>query len=68
MSNAFAKIVRTIAGTTSRPKALTICPSCMRHVVPEHTVNGERCHYCGTTWQPRRSGQLRLVRGRDAQR
>lgn len=63
MNGALAKTLALVLGRTQRPKAITICPACMRHVVPEHTVNGERCHYCGTTWQPRRSGNLRVVRG-----
>ena len=63
MRKRLAKTVALVLERTERTKAITICPSCMRHVAPEHTVNGERCHYCGTTWQPRRSGKLRVVRG-----
>lgn len=49
--------------TATELKAMTLCPECRRSILPIRTPNGCECPACGTTWQPRRSGLLHVLRG-----
>ncbi len=44
--------------------ALVLCPGCRQTVKPLSGPNGRACPKCGTTWQPRREGLLRVIRGK----